>query len=122
MNDRIDRRRAPGKLTKLGEVLQAQPLPGHTGIGTHAGPTHGAPTESNAHPHMSSRVALVHNGIIENFRELRDVLIAKGHTFESETTPKSRCISSRLSRHGPRCRTRRHRSGEAADGAPMRLR
>jgi glucosamine--fructose-6-phosphate aminotransferase (isomerizing) len=81
----IDRRRAPGKLNNLDTVLRGQPLPGHTGIGHTRWATHGAPTESNAHPHVSGKVAIVHNGIIENFRELRDELIAKGHTFHSET-------------------------------------
>ncbi len=85
VNGRIERRRAPGKLTKLGDVLHKEPLLGRTGIGHTRWATHGAPTESNAHPHMSARVALVHNGIIENFRELRDLLVAKGHKFESET-------------------------------------
>ena len=82
---RIERRRSPGKLGELARVLDKQPLAGHTGIGHTRWATHGAPTERNAHPHASSRVALVHNGIIENFRELRDELIAAGHQFESET-------------------------------------
>jgi glucosamine--fructose-6-phosphate aminotransferase (isomerizing) len=81
----IERRRSPGKLNRLGEVLHARPLHGHTGIGHTRWATHGAPNETNAHPHASKRVAIVHNGIIENFRELRDELIAKGHTFESQT-------------------------------------
>ena len=81
----ISRRRSPGKLGKLGEVLAGSPLSGHTGIGHTRWATHGAPTETNAHPHASARVAIVHNGIIENFRELREELIAKGHVFASET-------------------------------------
>ncbi len=81
----IERRRAPGKLNKLDKVLRDEPLQGITGIGHTRWATHGAPTESNAHPHASERVALVHNGIIENFRELREELLSKGHIFESET-------------------------------------
>src|SRR5215475_538916 len=82
---KIERRRSPGKLSKLEGVLKDQPLPGKTGIGHTRWATHGAPTEINAHPHATPRVAIVHNGIIENFRELREELIAKGHTFESQT-------------------------------------
>src|SRR5579871_1907581 len=85
VDGKISRRRSPGKLGKLGEVLRSSPLHGHTGIGHTRWATHGAPTEINAHPHASARVAIVHNGIIENFRELRDELIKKGHKFQSET-------------------------------------
>ena len=81
----IERRRSPGKLSRLDAVLQKQPLSGHTGIGHTRWATHGAPSEANAHPHATARVAIVHNGIIENFRELRDELTAKGHKFESQT-------------------------------------
>jgi glucosamine--fructose-6-phosphate aminotransferase (isomerizing) len=85
VDGRIDRRRSPGKLSKLDAVLKEHPLSGRTGIGHTRWATHGAPTEANAHPHASARVAIVHNGIIENFRELRDELKARGHVFESQT-------------------------------------
>ncbi|NWG71136.1 MAG: glutamine--fructose-6-phosphate transaminase (isomerizing) [Parvularculaceae bacterium] len=82
---RIDRRRAPGKLSALEGVLKERPLKGAIGIGHTRWATHGAANETNAHPHATRRLALVHNGIIENFAELRRELKEKGYAFESET-------------------------------------
>jgi glutamine---fructose-6-phosphate transaminase (isomerizing) len=81
----IGRRRSPGKLANLEKELVANPLPGHIGIGHTRWATHGAPNEVNAHPHATSRVAVVHNGIIENFRSLREELEAAGYKHESAT-------------------------------------
>src|SRR5215212_4725098 len=81
----IERRRAEGKLKNLETRLRAEPLAGHTGIGHTRWATHGKPTENNAHPHTTERVAVVHNGIIENFRELRGELQKSGAVFKTET-------------------------------------
>ena len=80
---RLDRRRAVGKLVELADLLVHEPLPGRAGIGHTRWATHGAPTTANAHPHRSGPVAVVHNGIIENWRELRAQ--ASGHDFETDT-------------------------------------
>ena len=88
--DHLERRRAEGKLKNLEARLKAEPLAGHTGIGHTRWATHGKPTENNAHPHATDRVAVVHNGIIENFRELREDAAKRRARFSRpRPTPRS---------------------------------
>jgi glucosamine--fructose-6-phosphate aminotransferase (isomerizing) len=92
---RLDRRRAVGKLVNLSDLLVHDPLPGKSGIAQTRWATHGSVTVPNAHPHRSGKVAVVHNGIIENFRDIREEMAAKGLSFESQTDTESVVVLTR---------------------------
>ena len=85
VNGKINKRRSQGKISNLENLLKEKPLEGTIGIAHTRWATHGAPNEINAHPHTNDKVAIVHNGIIENFKELRESLSHKGHQFVTET-------------------------------------
>ncbi len=114
----LNRTRAPGKLQNLELALRDHPLTGNNGIGHTRWATHGEPTLENAHPHMTDRVAIVHNGIIENFRSLKDELLASGTNFEGETdTEVVACLLTHYLTSGMTTRDAFHKTLSRLEGA-----
>ncbi len=114
----INTRRSAGKIANLQSVVDAHPLHGHIGIGHIRWATHGAPTENNAHPISNGKLSIVHNGIIENFAQLREQLTAKGHVFHSQTDTESivHLITDHLD-HGSSPKEALHKALNQLEGA-----
>ena len=86
-NGKLELRKCAGRIANLSQMVEKDPVRGFSGIGHTRWATHGGVTDFNAHPHLdqSGKLALIHNGVIENFEQLRDQLLVQGHTFQSET-------------------------------------